>query len=161
MHDVKDCAEATVEPRDAEKPIARPQYNLSGSDLCNKHGGGSRCEVPFCSTNTYQTRRCTKHKDTPLANPEPDTEPDVDYVEGFLIVSSVHEDPEPQEPPILTLHEIIQSMNAFNPVMEELRRLQTKAVDQLQEITVITKLMRSPTGKGFVQCWAELKASNL
>ena len=108
-----------------------------GSDFCNKHGCGSRCEVPFCSTNTYRNQRCKlkKHEYTRLgAESEPETEPDVGYAEGFPIVSSVHahEDPEPQEPPIPTLHEIIQSMNAFDPGIGELQHLQAQAVDQLQ-----------------------------
>ena len=80
----------------------------SGGQLCNKHGGGYHCEIPNCTTNTYRNRRCKRHRDTLMPEPEPDSETesdpapepdaesDVDYVEGFVIVSHVIEAPVPQ-----------------------------------------------------------------
>ena len=74
-----------------------------------------------------------------MIEPEPETEPDVDYAEGFCVVSYVHEDPKPRESPIPTLlHEISLSMNSSGHDMEELQRLRAQTVDQLREITVST-----------------------
>ena len=85
-----------------------------GSNFCNKHGGGDRCEIPNCTTNTFRKWRCKKHRDTLMTEPEPDTEPDIDYVEGFMIISCVPEDPKPRNSAITTrLHAINQSDSKF------------------------------------------------
>ena len=108
-----------------------------GSNFCNKHGGG---EIPNCTTNTFRKRRCKKHRDTLMTEPEPDTEPDIDYVEGFMIISCVPEDPKPRNSAITTrLHAINQPVNSFDLDPEALQHLRVQAVDQLQEITVSTQ----------------------
>ena len=110
-----------------------------GSNFCNKHGGGDRCEIPYCTNNTFRKRRCKKHQGTPMTEPEPETAPDLDYVEGFVIVSSMPEDPKPRNSSIPTLlHAINKSMNSSDPNLEALQHLRAQVVDQLQGITVST-----------------------
>ena len=84
-----------------------------------------------------------------MTEPEPDTEPDIDYVEleGFMVVPSVPADPKPRDSSIpALLHAISQSMNSSDLNPEALQHLRVQAVDQLQEITV----SRNSIGKRFV-----------
>ena len=74
-----------------------------------------------------------------MPEPEPDTEPDIDYVDGFVIMSCVPEDPKPQSSIIKTrLYEINESVDSSNLEPEALQHLREQVIDELQEITVCT-----------------------
>ena len=65
----EDCAENTKEA-DYARTVPECNTTAQGGWVCNLHGGGSRCEIPNCTTNTYRNRRCKKHKHTPMPTEE-------------------------------------------------------------------------------------------
>ena len=48
-----------------------PTTAQGGSGFCNRHGGGSRCEIPECNTNTSRNKRCKRHQLHPMPTTGP------------------------------------------------------------------------------------------